>query len=174
MPYYKIFETLALAQEIVDYCVAAGAAEEGDVAAAAAAWGFEVAAGGTMKDFADALEEAYGADVAGMIGTEAAGSTVDDLFPNLSEYSGVAIKLGDSADNITGIQKTGANTLRIVTTKVDATAIYKLGIPITPMHYYGSTAKYDYANIHSSRTRCSSSSRTGRRDRSPPHNQYPM
>ncbi|MBR4769996.1 MAG: ABC transporter substrate-binding protein [Clostridia bacterium] len=138
--------TLALAQEIVDYCVAAGAADEGDVAAAAAAWGFEVAAGGTMKDFADALEEAYGADVAGMIGTEAAGSTVDDLFPNLSEYSGVAIKLGDSADNITGIQKTGANTLRIVTTKVDATAIYKLGIPITPLHYYGNTAKYDYAN----------------------------
>jgi len=48
--------TLALAQEIVDYVVAAGYADEGDIASAAAAWGFEVAEGGTVEDFAKALE----------------------------------------------------------------------------------------------------------------------
>ncbi len=51
-----------------------------------------------------------------------------------------------SAPNISGIQKTGANTLRIVLTEVSATAIYDLAIPVAPMHYYGSEALYDYEN----------------------------
>ena len=36
--------------------------------------------------------------------------------------------------------------MTVHTTKVDATAIYQLGVSITPMHYYGETAKYDYDN----------------------------
>ena len=138
--------TLDLAQEIVDYCVANGYADEGDVSGAAGAWGFEVAEGGTVEDFAAALTEAYGSDVAGMINTENAGSSVDDLFPGLGDYSGKGIKTGDSAANIEGIKKTGDNSLRISLTKVDATAIYQFAIPIAPMHYYGDKAKFDYDN----------------------------
>ena len=42
----------AFAQEIVDYCVENGVSEEGDVAGAAAQWGFDgLAADATAKDF---------------------------------------------------------------------------------------------------------------------------
>ena len=135
-----------LAQEIVDYCRAAFEDETTSVAVCAAAWGFTVAENATVDDFAAALQAAYKQNIKKMISTEAAGSTVDDLFPNLSEYSGVAVKLGDSANNITGIQKTGDYSLRVITTEIDATAIYQLGVTIAPMHYYGVTAKYDYQN----------------------------
>ncbi len=138
--------TLALAQEIVDYCVAEGYNEEGDIAGAAGNWGFEVPEGGTIEDFAAALSEAYGSDVAGMINTEAAGSSVDDLFPTLGDYSTVGIQTGESAPSITGIQKTGDYSMRIVLTKVDATAIYQFAMAIAPLHYYGDPDQYDYDN----------------------------
>lgn len=135
--------TTALAQEIVDYCVGAGYAAEGDINAAASAWGF---GGETIEEFAAALEAAYGADVAGMISTEAAGSTVEDLFPGLDEYATTGVQTGESAASITGIQKTGDNSLRVHMTKVDATAIYQLGVSIAPLHYYGNKDLYDYDN----------------------------
>ena len=135
-----------LAQEIVDYCRAAMEDDALSVTASASLWGFELADGATIDDFAAELQATYKQNIKKMISTEAAGSTVDDLFPNLSEYSGVAVKLGDSANSITGIQKTGEYSMRVITTEVDATAIYQLGVTIAPLHYYGSTAKYDYAN----------------------------
>lgn len=58
----------------------------------------------------------------------------------LEEY-----RQGD-ARNISGIQKTGANSLRLVLTEVSATAIYSLSTAVVPMHYYGSEALYDYEN----------------------------
>ena len=136
---------LALAQEIVDYCVAAGAAEEGDIKAAAGAWGFEVADGATVEDFASTLAAAYGDNVVSAIGVENAGSTVDDLFPAYADLV-VGISTGESAPNISGIKKTGDYSMTVHTTKVDATAIYQLGVSIAPMHYYGETDKYDYDN----------------------------
>ena len=138
--------TTALAQEIVDYCVGAGYNEEGDITGAAANWGFTIPENGTIEDFAAALQEAYGADVAGMIGTEAAGSSVDDLFPDLGTYSGTGIETGESAPNIEGIQKIDDYNMRVVLTQVDATAIYQLAVSIAPMHYYGDPALYDYDN----------------------------
>ncbi|MBQ6474597.1 MAG: ABC transporter substrate-binding protein [Clostridia bacterium] len=138
--------TVAMAQEIVDYCKAAGYnAEDDSVSACAANWGFEVPEDGTVEDFADILIEAYGGDYVEMFSVENAGSTLSDLMENYDEYT-VGVKTGDSAPNITGIQKTGDNTLRIVATKVDASMIYQLGINIAPMHYYGDASLYDYDN----------------------------
>ena len=54
-----------------------------------------------------------------------------------------AYREGD-AEHITGIQKTGSNSLRIVLTEVSATAIYTLETAIVPLHYYGNEALYDY------------------------------
>ncbi len=137
--------TLALAQEIYDYCVAAGYAPEGDVNAAASAWGFS-APDGTMESFAAQLEAAYGADVADMVGTENAGSTVDDLFPGLVDYSGKGIQTGESAPNISGIKKIDDTHLRVTLSEINATAIYQLGVVVAPMHYYGDASQYNYAN----------------------------
>jgi len=139
--------TLGLAQEIVDFLVANGYnAEEDDMSVKAANWGFDVAEGGTIEDFAAAIGEAYGSDVAGMINTENAGSSVDDLFPGLADYSTAGIQTGESAANITGIQKIDDYNLRVVLTEVDATAIYQLGVSIAPLHYYGDPSLYDYEN----------------------------
>ncbi|MBQ1674556.1 MAG: ABC transporter substrate-binding protein [Oscillospiraceae bacterium] len=134
----------ALAEEIVAYVVEAGAAEEGDVVGSAALWGFDIEEN-TIESFAAALEAKYGSDVAGMIDTENAGSTVEDLFPGLDEYT-ATVTYGETAPNITGIQRIDDNNLRIVLTEVNATAIYQLGVTIAPMHYYGDKAQYDYAN----------------------------
>ena len=137
--------TTALAQEIVDYCVAAGYNEEGDIAGAAANWGFGIEED-SIEAFAAALSEAYGADVNNMISTENAGSSTEDLFPGLEEYSTVGVTTGESAANITGIQKIDDYSMRVVLTQVDATAIYQLGISIAPLHYYGDKALFDYDN----------------------------
>ena len=54
------------------------------------------------------------------------------------------VQTGQSAPNISGIQKTGKNSLRIVLTEVSATAIYTLATAVVPMHYYGEESLYDY------------------------------
>ncbi|MBR7032883.1 MAG: ABC transporter substrate-binding protein [Clostridia bacterium] len=135
-----------LAQDIVDYCVAAGAADEGNIAAAAGAWGFELEEGATVDDFAALLAESYENDIVAAVGTEQANLGMDDLFPDYTDYTQTPVKTGDSAANITGIQKIDDYNLRVVMTEIDATAIYQLGISIAPLHYYGETDKYDYEN----------------------------
>ena len=131
------------AQEIVDYCAAYGAT---NVAESAALWGFDgLAEDATAADFWAAIVEAYGGDIATASETETAGSSIYDLMENYDAYStGVAV--GSGAANIAGIQKTGDYSIRITLTKVDATAIYQLAQTVTPLHYYGDTALYDYDN----------------------------
>jgi len=51
-----------------------------------------------------------------------------------------------SVPNISGIQKTGDNSLRVVLTEGSATAIYQLATTVVPMHYYGLESMYDYEN----------------------------
>ncbi|MBE6720329.1 MAG: ABC transporter substrate-binding protein [Ruminococcaceae bacterium] len=134
----------AFAQEIIDYCKSAGL---GDTAyAAAEAWGFDVskfAKNATATDMFYLMADNYGGDLASLSSTETAGSSLADLGFDPSEYS-VGIKTGDSADSITGIQKTGDYSLKVKLTKTDAAAIYQLGVAIAPLHYYGDKSKYDY------------------------------
>lgn len=49
-----------------------------------------------------------------------------------------------NAPNISGIQKTGEDGLRIVMTELSATAIYTLATAVVPLHYYGDEDLYDY------------------------------
>ncbi|MBQ3290780.1 MAG: ABC transporter substrate-binding protein [Mogibacterium sp.] len=136
----------AFAQEIVDFCIANGYNAEGDsVAACAANWGYELADDATAQDFFYKMVEAYGSDLNGLSSTETAGSSLADLGFNPADYA-IGIKTGDSADNIAGIQKTGDYSLKVTLSEVDATAIYQLGVPIAPLHYYGDKEKYDYDN----------------------------
>ena len=139
------------AQEIVDYCVAAGYAEEGNVAAAASAWGYELAEDATAADFFAAIVDNYGYDLSDDgINAETAGTSISafieaELGDAADEYK-AGVQTGESAANISGIQKTGDYSMRVVTTKVDATAIYQLGVTIAPLHYYGDASLYDYDN----------------------------
>ena len=133
-------------QEICDYCVAAGANAEGDSPAACIAnWGFEAPEDATLLDVFNIMCEAYEWDLGTMSGTESAGSSLFDLMEGYSNYT-VGVETGESAANISGIQKTGDYSLRVVATKVDATMIYQLGVSIAPLHYYGDVSLYDYDN----------------------------
>lgn len=136
----------AIAQEIVDYCKSAGYnAEDDSVAACAANWGFELAEDATIEDFGATMMEAYGNNIADLVGTENAGSSITDVFEGWDAYT-VGVETGDSAANISGIQKTGDYGVKVTLTEADATAIYQLGVAIAPMHYYGEPDKYDYDN----------------------------
>ena len=132
------------AQEIADYCIAAGYGT--NVSEAAAAWGFGgLAADATAADFFNLMAEKYEGDYASLSSTESAGSSLFDLMENYEAYTkGVAT--GEGAANISGIKKTGDYSLEITVAKVDPTFIYQLTLTVAPMHYYGDTTKYDYAN----------------------------
>ena len=135
------------AQGIVDYCVEAGAAAEGDVAAAGAAWGFSGEAK-TVEDLALEIGEQYGWSFSAMEKEVGNSEKLVDLMDEdvYNDYPTIGVKTGDSAANISGIKKTGDYSMTVTLDKVDATAIYQLGVTIAPMHYYGDPSLYDYDN----------------------------
>ena len=135
------------AQGIVDYCVEAGAADEGDVAAAGAAWGFSGEAK-TVEDLALEIGNQYGWSFSAMEKEVGKSEKLVDLMDEdvYNDYPTIGVKTGDSAANISGIKKTGDYSMTVTLDKVDATAIYQLGVTIAPMHYYGDLSLYDYDN----------------------------
>ena len=135
------------AQGIVDACVEAGMNDEGDVAAAGAAWGFSGEAK-TVEDLALEIGNQYGWSFSAMekeVGNSDALSAMmdEDVY---ADYPTIGVKTGDSAANISGIKKTGDYSMTVTLDKVDATAIYQLGVTIAPLHYYGDTSLFDYDN----------------------------
>ena len=133
-------------QEIVDYVKTAVEDDTLSVAAAAAQWGFELEADATVKDFALAMGNQYGWNFSSME-AETAGTALSDLIPeDVYNYYTVNVATGESAPNISGIQRTGDMSMRLVTTSLDATTVYQLSLFVAPMHYYGSEDKYDYEN----------------------------
>ena len=137
----------AFAQEIVDYCVENGVSEEGDVAGAAAQWGFDgLAADATAKDFFMAIGDKYGWSFTAME-AESAGSGLSDLIrADVYAYATEGVETGDAAANISGIQKLDDKTVRVVLTEVSAPALQTMDIQIAPLHYYGDESQYDYDN----------------------------
>ena len=137
----------AFAQAIVDACVGYGLnTEEDSVAACAANWGYELEEDATLEDFWNTMVEAYEGDIATLSSTEKADDdhTIPALMSDYDAYT-IGVDTGEGgAPNISGIQKTGDNSLRVVATQVDATLIYQLGVSIAPMHYYGDASMYDY------------------------------
>ena len=138
---------VTFAQEIVDYIRAAYEDDTISVASAAAAWAFDgLAEDATTKDFALAIGNHYKWNWSAME-AETAGSALSDLIPeDVYNYTAINVETGESAPNISGIQKTGDYSMRIVTTEIDATMIYQLSLPIAPLHYYGDESLYDYDN----------------------------
>ena len=137
----------AFAQEIVDNCVAAGYADEGNVAAAASAWGFDgLAADATAKDFFLAIAEKYDWNFASME-AETAGSALSDLIPaDVYAYSTTGVATGADVDTVSGIVKTGDYSMTITTTELSNSMIYQLQLPIASLDYYGDRSLYDYDN----------------------------
>ena len=138
----------AFAQSIVDYALANYGEEYGavDVPSAIALWGFE---GDTVEEIWTNIEAAYvsGEDYLAeyqlLSDTElASGGLWSYLDPSWS----AGVETGDSAPNVSGIERINDYTVRVTTESFDATAIYQMSLPIAPMHYYGDESLYDYDN----------------------------
>ena len=137
------------AEGIVAACVEGGMNTEGDIAGAAANWGLDgLAADATIQDFAMAIGNQYGWVFSAMekeVGNTDALSTMMDADV-YNDYPTTGVKTGESADSITGIKKTGDYSMTVTLDKVDATAIYQLGVTIAPLHYYGDPTQFDAEN----------------------------
>ena len=135
-------------QEIVDYCAPYGAT---NVNEAASLWGYDgmLPENATNADWFDVIVETFGLNLSSDNGInyESAGSSIESLTLSLlsDEYM-AGVTTGESAPNISGIQKTGDYSMRVVCTEFEATAIYQLGLEIAPLHYYGDASLYDYDN----------------------------
>ena len=144
--YYNNQAGIDFAQEIVDYVLANYGAPYGavDVPTSASLWGYDLAEDATAADFWDAIVANFDT-IDEAVSVESAGSDLLGLtIKGLGADYQAGVTTGESAPNISGIIKTGANTLRVVMTQVDATAIYQLSLAISPLHYYGDKALYNY------------------------------
>ena len=70
---------------------------------------------------------------------------LEEMGERAEEFQ-LGIETGQSAPNVSGIQKTGQRSMRVVLTEVSATAIHAFVTAVVPMHYYGQEALYDYEN----------------------------
>ena len=135
----------ALAQEIVDFCIANDYGT--DVAMSAEAWGFEgLTAEATVADFFDIIAESYGYDMIAMdaeaIDMQFSMAVLEAAGKDMLE----AVETAESASCISGIQKIDDHNVRVVMTEADATSIYQLAIQVAPLHYYGEETMFDVSN----------------------------
>ncbi len=146
--YYNNEAGPALAQEIIDYCIANGYGTADDsVATIAPNWGYELAEDATVADFWQAILDNFGGDPEAAAEVESAGSTLTGLTNAAlgAEYQ-AGVQTGESAANVSGIVKTGDYSMTVTLTEISANAIYQIPVTVCPMHYYGETEKYDYDN----------------------------
>lgn len=141
------------AQSIVDYCINAGYGT--DVATAAPNWGYDGVT--TVEEFWDAIVKNVGVKEDGSwdfsddgINKENAGTSITEMIDaelgdNAAKYN-AGVSTGESAANVTGIEKTGDYSVRVTLSKFAANAIYQLPVTVSPLHYYGDKAQYDYEN----------------------------
>ena len=106
----------------------------------------------TIEDYWNELKIAYTVDDVvdydELSGTENAGTSLFDFAKEIfiSTEGPKDPAAGGAITKIEGVEKTGDYSLKITMTKFDAVSKYQLGITVTPLHYYGDAAKYDYAN----------------------------
>ena len=137
-------------REIVAYCTEAGYSDNvDDVCFEAAAWAYDLPTGATVSDFFRAIVDNWGYDISDNgINYERAYSSMAELIEKqlgkrFSEFTaGVATE--KAVPNISGIQKTGDYSLRIVLEYAEPFAIYALDFPVSPLHYYGDESLYNY------------------------------
>jgi len=105
----------------------------------------------TVEDYYNETYAAYEGDPVAYAGVESANGT--DVWGNVkSKFIGLwgpkdEAMGGTGVPNIAGIVKVDDYTVEVTVKGFSAPAVYSiLGIPVTPLHYYGDAAKYDYAN----------------------------
>ncbi len=110
-------------------------------------WGYDSAwtEGATAADYWKAIEANFPTIVEASE-TESAGSSLFDLIPDFDTKYAKVLTIDDAVKNIKGIVRTGDYSMTVHMTEYDATAIYNMSFTVTPLHYYGDKALYDYDN----------------------------
>lgn len=72
-------------------------------------------------------------------------STAKDVFISTEGPKDPSLA-GAGVPNIAGIKKLSDTEVEITVKGFDAPAIYKLGVDVAPLHYYGDESQYDYDN----------------------------
>jgi peptide/nickel transport system substrate-binding protein len=105
----------------------------------------------TIEDYYNETYAAYGGDPVEYASVESANGT--DVLGNVnSAFIGFwgpqdESMGGKGVPNIKGIVKVDDYTVEVTVNGFSASAVYQIfGIQVTPLHYYGDVAKYDYAN----------------------------
>jgi peptide/nickel transport system substrate-binding protein len=105
----------------------------------------------TIDDYYNETVAAYKGDVTAAFPYESANGV--DVYSNVKTafvgYWGPLDEAmgGTGVPNIAGIKKLDQYTVEVTTNGYEAPAVYSiLGIQITPLHYYGDAALYDYDN----------------------------
>ncbi len=105
----------------------------------------------TAEDFYNEAFLAYEGDAI-MYFSEESGSSGASVYDNgkiafIGEWGPKDEAMGGKGvDNISGLKKLNDTTIEVTLDGFDATAIYKMGIQVAPLSYYGDPAKYDYDN----------------------------
>ena len=145
--YYNEQAGTDFVREIMDYLVREGFNSASDsVAACAANWGFTLDEEATEQDFWNAIIAEYDS-VEEAERDQSAGSTLEMLtIAALGDEFRAGVVTGETADSITGVQRTGDYTATIHMTRYEADAVYQMNLLVVPMHYYGDETLYDYEN----------------------------
>lgn len=93
--------------------------------------------GGSLADFS--AVELVDPDAEDPVGDAA--TNFINTFGSTDEAMG-----GEGVKSIAGIQKLGDYEVEVTLTKFDAAAIYRMSIPVAPLHYYGDESMYDPDN----------------------------
>lgn len=133
-------------QSIADYVIANYGAE--DFKSAVEMWGYQAEDTATMWQ---QMIANYGYDITDNgINAEVADKDFSEFLNeelgDKADMFAAGVSTGDSAANISGIERTGDYSMTVHCTKFDATAIYNMAFPIAPLHYYGDPSAYDYEN----------------------------
>lgn len=137
------------AQDIVDYCIDNGYAD--DVATAMEKWGYAYAvedgAEYTAADFFRVICEEYNYDYDAFAYEEAAGKSLFEITEEMlcldDPIYGSAVMIGENEPTVSGIEKTGEFSVRVTTERYDAGTAYALAMNIAPLHYYGDEDLFD-------------------------------
>ncbi len=103
----------------------------------------------TIEDYYNELYLAYEGDIVTYAGIESPGDNVADVLRDkfIGQEGPKDPSLGEAGiPNIAGIVKLSDTQVEVTVAGFDATAVYQLGIQVSPLHYYGDVAKYDYEN----------------------------
>ena len=103
----------------------------------------------TIEDYYNELVAAYGGDIVEYSNVESPGEPASAIAKDrfIRQEGPKDPSLGEGGiPNIAGIEKLSDTQVKVTVAGYDASAIYKLGVQVTPLHYYGDESKYDYAN----------------------------